>query len=44
MEIEDLKDIWRKESEGFKPKDETELAAMLKGRSRSIVGRLKRNV
>ena len=44
MEIEDLKDIWRRESEGFRPKDETELAAMLKGKSRSIVARLKRNV
>jgi hypothetical protein len=44
MEIEDLKDIWKKQSEGFKPKDETELAAMLKVRSRSIVARLKRNV
>src|SRR5688572_14715044 len=44
MEIEDLIAIWKKQSEGFKPKDETELAAMLKGRSRSIVARLKRNV
>ena len=44
MEIEDLKDIWKKQSEGFKPKAETELAAMLNGRSRSIVARLKRNV
>jgi hypothetical protein len=44
MEIEDLKSIWKKQSEGFKPKDETELAHMLKGRSSSIVMRLKRNV
>jgi hypothetical protein len=44
MEIEDLKYIWKKESEGFKPKDETELAGMLKGKSSSIVMRLKRNV
>lgn len=44
MEIEDLKDIWRKQSEGFRRKDETELATMLKGRSRSIITRLKRNV
>ena len=44
MEIEDLKDIWREQSEGFKPKDETELATMLQGKSRSIIARLKRNV
>lgn len=44
MEIEDLKYIWRKESQGFKPKDKAELASMLKGRSSSIIMRLKRNV
>ena len=44
MEIEDLKDIWEKQSAGFKPKGETELAGMLKGRSTSIITRLKRNV
>lgn len=44
MEIEDLKDIWKKESEAFRRKDEAELAAMLRGKSTSIVGRLKRNV
>lgn len=44
MEIEDLKDIWKKHSEAFKLKDETELASMLKGKSTSIVTRLKRNV
>ena len=44
MEIEDLKDIWKKQNESFTLKDETELAAMMKGRSRSIVARLKRNV
>lgn len=44
MEIEDLKDIWKKESEGFRPKGETELARMLKGKSSSIITRLKRNV
>ena len=26
MEIEDLKDIWKKQSAGFKPKNERELA------------------
>jgi hypothetical protein len=44
MEIEDLKDIWKKQSEGFKPKDETELTSMLRGRSTSIIARLKRNI
>src|SRR5688500_13434810 len=44
MEIEDLKYIWRKESQGFKPKNESELSGMLKGRSTSIIMRLKRNV
>ena len=44
MEIEDLKHIWKKESEGFRPKNEAELATMLKGRSSSIIMRLKRNV
>lgn len=44
MEIEDLKDIWKKQSANFEKKNETELAGMLKGRSRSIITRLKRNV
>lgn len=44
MEIEELKDIWKKQSEGFTPKDEAELASMLKRNSTSIVARLKRNV
>lgn len=44
MEIEDLKDIWRKQNEAFRPRDESELATMLKGKSTSIVTRLKRSV
>jgi hypothetical protein len=44
MEIEDLKYIWQKQNEGFKPKAEAELASMLKGNSTSIISRLKRNV
>lgn len=44
MEIEDLKYIWKRESAGFVPKDETELATMLRGNSSSIITRLKRNV
>ena len=44
MELEDLKYIWKKNNEGFRPKDEAELATMLKGNSASIIARLKRNV
>jgi hypothetical protein len=44
MEIEDLKYIWRKQNESFKPKQEAELAGMLRGNSTSIISRLKRNV
>jgi hypothetical protein len=44
MEIEDLKYIWKKQNQRFEPKDETELAVMLKGKSTSIITRLKRNV
>ena len=43
MELEDLKSIW-KNGESFKPKDEEEIAAMLKGNSQSIVTKLKRSV
>src|SRR5690349_8629687 len=44
MELEDLKDIWKKNSGEFKAKDETELAQMMKGSSKSIVDKLKRSV
>lgn len=44
MELEDLKTIWRKENDEFQPKAKTELATMLRGRSTSIISRLKRNV
>jgi hypothetical protein len=44
MEIEDLKTIWKKQSEGFQHKEKAELATMLRGRSTSIISRLKRNV
>jgi hypothetical protein len=43
MELDDLKAIW-KTSDGFQPKNETELATMLKGSSKTIIGKLKRNV
>jgi hypothetical protein len=42
MELEELRDIWKKQ--GFQQKDEAELSAMLKGKSISIITRLKRNV
>ena len=44
MELNELKDIWKKHNEGFQPKDKAELASMLKGKSTSIISRLKRNV
>jgi hypothetical protein len=44
MELEDLKNIWKKQNEGFQPKEEAELASMLKAKSISIITRLKRNV
>ena len=43
MELDDLKAIW-KNNEGFQPKNETEIASMLKGSSKTIIGKLKRNV
>lgn len=42
-ELDDLKAIW-KTNEGFQPKKEAEIASMLKGSSRTIIGKLKRNV
>lgn len=44
MELDDLKDIWKKSGPEFRAKDKTELALMLQGRSTSIVDKLKRNV
>jgi glucan phosphoethanolaminetransferase (alkaline phosphatase superfamily) len=44
MELDDLKSIWKKNETGFQPKDEAEIAAMLKGNSQSIVDKLKRSV
>jgi len=42
MELDDLKNIWQ--SKPFTPKDEEEIAAMLKGKSNSIIAKLKRNI
>lgn len=44
MELEELKNIWQKNKEGFHPKGEAELATMLKGNSTSLVDKLKRSV
>jgi len=44
MELEDLKSIWKRGEPAFQPKNEEEIAMMLKGRSISIVNKLKRNV
>ncbi len=44
MELEDLKQIWKSQEQGYEPKKESEIAFMLKGKSNSIIGQLKRNV
>src|SRR5687768_8397717 len=44
MELEDLKSIWKSSEPVFQPKNEEEIAMMLKGRSISIINKLKRNV
>lgn len=43
-ELDELKSIWRQNDAAFQPKDEAEIARMLRGNSRSIVDKLKRNV
>jgi hypothetical protein len=43
MELEDLKSIW-KSKPGYEPKQEAEIASMLRGRSNSIISKLKRSV
>jgi uncharacterized membrane protein SirB2 len=44
MELDELKDIWNKSKSGFQPKNEAQLAVMLKGTSTSVVDKLKRSV
>jgi Ca2+/Na+ antiporter len=44
MELEELKILWKKSEQEFQPKNEIEIASMLKGRSSSIVDKLKRSV
>jgi hypothetical protein len=44
MELEELRSIWRQKEPAFQIKNEAEIAMMLKGRSMSIIAKLKRNV
>jgi hypothetical protein len=44
MELDELKDIWKKNDADFRPRDEKELASMIKGNSKSIIDKLKRSV
>src|SRR5688500_15071107 len=44
MELEELKNIWKNSNTEFQPKNEAQLFTMLKGRSRSLVEKLKRSV
>jgi len=44
MELEDLKSIWKKGEPAFQLKNEQEIAMMLKGKSMSIIEKLKRSV
>lgn len=44
MEFDDLKSIWKNEKPAFEPKREEEIASMIRGRSNSIISKLKRSV
>jgi hypothetical protein len=44
MELDELKDLWKKNDADFRPRAEAELASMLKGNSKSIVDKLIRSV
>lgn len=44
MELDDLKYIWKNNEPGFQPKGESEIALMLKGKSKSLVDKLMRSV
>jgi hypothetical protein len=44
MELEDLKSIWKNSEPSFQQKNEREIALMLKGKSMSIIDKLKRSV
>jgi len=44
MELDELKSIWKNSEPVYQPKDEKEIASMLKGKSISIIDKLKRSV
>ncbi|NJM26400.1 MAG: hypothetical protein HC859_13860 [Bacteroidia bacterium] len=44
MELDEFKELWKQHDPSFEPKNEAELAAMLKGKSKSIIAKLKRSV
>ncbi len=44
MELDELKDLWKKSDARFKPKNPAELATILKGNKQSIIAKLKRSV
>jgi hypothetical protein len=44
MELDELKNLWKKSDVSFPKKGEAELATMLRGQSKSVVGKLKRSV
>jgi hypothetical protein len=44
MELDELKSIWKNTTPSFQSKDESEIALMLKGQSKSIIDKLKRSV
>lgn len=44
MELEDLKSIWKQNEPSYKPKNEQEIALMMRGKSMSIIDKLKRSV
>jgi len=44
MELDDLKNIWKTHDSNFVRRNEIEIAAMLKGTSKTIISKLKRSV
>jgi len=44
MELDELKSLWKKQGDAFRPRNEAEIASMLHGSSKSIVAKLKRSV
>jgi hypothetical protein len=44
MELDELKSLWKKQEDSFRPRNAMEIAGMLNGKSSSIISKLKRNV